>query len=141
MKKPLILVVDDEKNTRDGLARALRRSYDVLLAENGQRAMDLLADNSVDVMLSDVRMPGIDGLTLMQRALARTPQPVCILLTAYGTVETAVEAMKRGAYDFLTKPVNLDRLDLRRVQGDERRNDRAASRQQRPASDRHYGPG
>jgi two-component system, NtrC family, response regulator AtoC len=57
-------------------------------------------------------MPGMDGLTLMQRALARTPQPVCILLTAYGSIESAVEAMKRGAYDFLTKPVHLDRLDL-----------------------------
>ncbi len=111
-KRPLILVVDDEKNTREGLARALRRNYDVVLAEQGARALELLAENSVDVMLSDVRMPGMDGLTLMQRALARTPPPVCILLTAYGNVETAVEAMKRGAYDFLTKPVHLDRLDL-----------------------------
>jgi two-component system, NtrC family, response regulator AtoC len=111
-KRPLILVVDDEKNTREGLARALRRTYDVVLAEEGSRALELLAENSVDVMLSDVRMPGMDGLTLMQRALARTPPPVCILLTAYGNVEMAVEAMKRGAYDFLTKPVHLDRLDL-----------------------------
>jgi DNA-binding NtrC family response regulator len=110
--KPIILIVDDEKNTREGLARALRRNYNVLLAENGARALQLLQENSVDIMLSDVRMPGMDGLALMQRALARTPQPVCILLTAYGSVETAVEAMKRGAYDFLTKPVHLDRLDI-----------------------------
>jgi len=111
-KKPVILIVDDEKNTRDGLARALRRYYEVLLAENGQRALRLLEEHTVDLILSDIRMPGMDGMTLMQRALARTPQPVCILLTAYGNIETAVEAMKRGAYDFLTKPVNLDRLEL-----------------------------
>ena len=111
-RKPVILIVDDEKNTREGLARALRRNYEVLLAESGSSAMALLGEQNVDVMLSDVRMPGMDGLTLMQRALARTPAPVCILLTAYGSIETAVEAMKRGAYDFLTKPVHLDRLDL-----------------------------
>ena len=111
-RKPVILVVDDEKNTREGLARALRRNYEVFLAESGPSAMAVLAEHTVDVMLSDVRMPGMDGLTLMQRALARTPAPVCILLTAYGNIETAVEAMKRGAYDFLTKPVHLDRLDL-----------------------------
>ena len=81
-KKPLILVVDDEKNTREGLARALRRNYEVFLAESGPSAMAVLAEHTVDVMLSDVRMPGMDGLTLMQRALARTPAPVCILLTA-----------------------------------------------------------
>ena len=111
-RKPVILIVDDERNTREGLARALRRAYHVLLAESGARALQLLQENAVDIMLSDVRMPGMDGLALMQRALARTPQPVCILLTAYGSVETAVEAMKRGAYDFLTKPVHLDRLDI-----------------------------
>ncbi|NKB23553.1 MAG: response regulator [Kiritimatiellae bacterium] len=112
MKKPVILIVDDEKNTREGLHRALRRSYDVLVTETGQQALDLLSDRYVDIVLSDVRMPVMDGITLMKRILARTPQPICILLTAYGNVDTAVEAMKQGAYDFLTKPVNLDRLDL-----------------------------
>lgn len=112
MSKTSILIVDDEKNSRDGLARALQRSYEVVVAENGQKALDVLATRPVDIMLSDVRMPGMDGLTLLQRALARTPQPLCIMLTAYGTIELAVEAMKRGAYDFLTKPINLDRLDI-----------------------------
>ena len=110
--KPVILVVDDEKNSREGLGRALQRNYEVLLAENGQRALDVLASSHVDILLSDVRMPGMDGLTLLQRALARAPQPVCIMLTAYGTIELAVEAMRRGAYDFMTKPINLDRLDM-----------------------------
>lgn len=111
-KQPVILVVDDEKNTRDGLARALGRNYDVRLADSAARALRVLDEQPVDVLLSDIRMPGEDGLALMQRALARTPAPVCILLTAYGSIETAVDAMKRGAYDFLTKPVSLDRLEL-----------------------------
>ncbi len=110
--KPVILIVDDEKNTREGLARALRKTYDILLAEDGPHALHLLSEKNIDILLSDIRMPGMDGMTLMQRALARTPQPVCVLLTAYGSIETAVDAMKHGAYDFLTKPVNLDRLDL-----------------------------
>jgi two-component system response regulator AtoC len=112
MKKPVILIVDDEKNSREGLARALQRSHEILLAENGAKALELLEAHPVDVMISDVRMPGMDGLTLLQRALARSPQPICIMLTAYGTIEMAVEAMRRGAYDFMTKPINLDRLDI-----------------------------
>ncbi len=107
-----ILIVDDDRNTRDGLQRALRRRYDVMLAESGDRALALLADTDIDILLSDVRMPGMDGVTLLQRARARQPELVSILLTAYGNVEVAVEAMKAGAYDFLMKPVNLDHLDL-----------------------------
>ena len=110
--KPTILIVDDEKNTREGLARALRGEYFVAEAENGLRALEWLETRHADVVLSDLRMPGMDGLALLSRLLSREPQPVLILLTAYGNVETAVEAMKRGAYDFLPKPVNLDRLEL-----------------------------
>jgi DNA-binding NtrC family response regulator len=110
--KSTILIVDDEKNTREGLARALRRSYEVLIAESGSAALNILSEKPVDVMLSDLRMPGMDGMTLMQRALAGSPQLVCILLTAYGNIETAVDAMRHGATDFLTKPVNLEQLEL-----------------------------
>ena len=110
--KHTVLIVDDEKNTRDGLKRALRHQYHVVTAENGMRALEILSAQTVDIVLSDLRMPGMDGLTLVQRILTHEPQPVCILLTAYGSIETAVNAMKHGAYDFLTKPVNLDRLDL-----------------------------
>jgi len=112
LTKPCILIVDDDKNTRDGLNRALQRTYAVLLAESGERALDLLNETPVDIMLCDIRMPGMDGMTLLPRALAQHPGLICILLTAYGSVETAVEAMKRGAHDFLIKPVNLDHLDL-----------------------------
>ncbi len=110
--RSVVLVVDDDKNTRDGLQRALRRHYDVRVAENAERAWDALSDGAVDVMLSDVRMPGADGLALLRKVQARHSAVVCILLTAYGNVETAVEAMKQGAYDFLTKPVNLDHLEM-----------------------------
>jgi two-component system response regulator AtoC len=110
--KPNILIVDDERNTREGLARALRRQYTVHLAESGMAALKLLEETPVDAVLTDLRMPGMDGLTLVRRILAREPQPVCILLTAYGNVETAVEAIKNGAYDFMTKPVSLDRLEV-----------------------------
>ncbi|MDD3276676.1 MAG: sigma-54 dependent transcriptional regulator [Kiritimatiellales bacterium] len=110
--KATILIVDDEKNTREGLARALRRSYDVLIAESGATALNLLSEKPVDVMLCDLRMPGMDGMTLMQRALANSPQLICILLTAYGNIETAVDAMRHGATDFLTKPVNLEQLEM-----------------------------
>jgi len=110
--KPVVLIVDDEKNTREGLARALRRSYDVLVAESGAAALNFLSEKPVDVMLSDLRMPGMDGMTLMQRALANSPQLICILLTAYGNIETAVDAMRHGATDFLTKPMNLEQLEM-----------------------------
>ena len=111
-KKPSVLIVDDEKHTRDGLARALNRDYEVLLAEDGHRALDVLSERSVDVVLSDLRMPKMDGMALMKRILARTPRPVMILLTAYGNEEVAVEAMKQGADDYMPKPVNLDKLEL-----------------------------
>lgn len=110
--KPSVLVVDDDKNTRDGLERALRLTYDVYVAENAVRALEILAEHRIEILLSDVRMPGIDGLALLQRAIAHNPDLICILLTAYGNVEIAVTAMKQGAYDFLMKPVNLDHLDL-----------------------------
>ena len=110
--RAVVLIVDDDKNTRDGLERALKRRYDVYVAESGLKALDVLSEHHIDLLLSDVRMPGMDGINLLQRAMARAPKLVCILLTAYGNVETAVTAMKNGAYDFLMKPVNLDHLEL-----------------------------
>jgi two-component system response regulator AtoC len=112
MSKPVVLIVDDEKNAREGIARALQRGYSTLLAENGQRALEILQTEKVDAMLSDVRMPGMDGLVLLQRVLALPHPPVCIMLTAYGSIDMAVEAMRRGAYNFMTKPINLDQLDI-----------------------------
>ena len=107
-----MLIVDDERNTREGLAMALRREWDVRTAESKDAALARLAEAPADVMLSDVRMPGGSGLELLEAAHKAYPRMACVLLTAYGSVETAVEAMKLGAADFLTKPVNLDQLDI-----------------------------
>lgn len=113
MKKQYkILIVDDEKNTRDGLRRALSREYEVFTAESAAAALRILEENHIDLMLSDVRMPGGDGIELLKQVRSKYPSTACVLLTAYGSVETAVEAMKQGAHDFLTKPVNLDHLDM-----------------------------
>ncbi|VGO16728.1 Transcriptional regulatory protein ZraR [Pontiella desulfatans] len=112
MSKPTVLIVDDEKSARDGLVRALRRDYLVFAAENGAAALEILSAQRIDVLLSDVRMPGMDGIALMRRALANHPELTVIILTAYGDVELAVEAMKHGATDFMTKPINLDKLEL-----------------------------
>ena len=112
--KQSILVVDDYKDTRDLMGRALGADYHVTLAADAETAMQALAaDPSIALMISDVRMPGTDGLTLLKSAKAAHPNLSVILLTAYGTVDLAVEAMKDGADDFLTKPIDLDQLDLR----------------------------
>jgi DNA-binding NtrC family response regulator len=138
-EKKSILIVDDDKTTRDGLARALQTHYQVWMAESADRALNILGETDIDILLSDVRMPGMDGLTLLQRALAHKPELICILLTAYGNVETAVEAMKRGAYDFLMKPVNLDHLDLLLQRALRSRDVETENAQLREQLDKQYG--
>ena len=109
-----ILIVDDEKDTREFMARALSGKYDVLTAADAELAMKLLTDDkSIRLMLSDIRMPGEDGITLMRAAKAAKPDLAVVLLTAFGSIDQAVEAMKDGADDFLTKPVDLDQLEHR----------------------------
>lgn len=110
--KPSVLVVDDEKHTREGLRRALELDYAITVAEDGATAMRLLESETFDIVLTDLRMPDLDGLQLVQRAQSVAHPPICIVMTAYGTVENAVEAMRRGAHDYLTKPIDLDRLEL-----------------------------
>ncbi|MCX7885897.1 MAG: sigma-54 dependent transcriptional regulator [Verrucomicrobiae bacterium] len=113
MKKPVVLVADDERGTREGLERALQDRYEVLLAEDGHKALQILQAQPVDVLLTDLKMPGLDGMALLKRAMTLQNPPVCIVMTAYGSIESAVEAMQAGAYHYLTKPnINLDELDL-----------------------------
>lgn len=107
-----ILIVDDEKNTRDGLRDALEDDFEVYVAPDIAGALAAMDADPPDVLLTDLRLGADDGMNLIERALARPKPPVCIMMTAYGSVDTAVEAMKRGAYDFVTKPVNIDRLEL-----------------------------
>lgn len=112
MKKATILIVDDDRNTREGLERALKGAHNIFAAPDARTALALLEGNAIDVILSDVRMPGLTGMELLKEVREKYPDIPFIILTAYGSVETAVEAMKAGAFDFLTKPVNLDHLDI-----------------------------
>jgi two-component system, NtrC family, response regulator AtoC len=112
MIQPTILIVDDEKHTRDGLRRLLEDEYDTYVAEDIRGAMDVLEREPIDVMITDLRLGGDDGMTLIERALKLPHPPISIMMTAYGSVDTAVEAMKRGAYDFVTKPLNLDKVEM-----------------------------
>ena len=111
-KRPVILIVDDDRPQREGLQRALANRYDVLVADEVPKATGILETQPVDVLLTDLRMPGDDGLKLLRRAGSLSSPPVSIMMTAYGSIENAVEAMKAGAYHYITKPVNLDELEL-----------------------------
>ena len=110
--KPALLIVDDERNTREGLERALSDRYQVWLAEDAAKATAILETHPINVMLTDLRMPGDDGMKLLRRAMSLPHPPVVIIMTAYGSIEGAVEAMQAGAYHYITKPVNLDELEL-----------------------------
>ena len=109
---PNLLIVDDEKNARDALEQLLSTEYEVFLAKNFDDASKLLKAEKFDIILSDLRMAGKDGLCVLEEALKRPYNPICIMMSAYGSVEVAVEAVKRGAYDFVTKPLDLERLEL-----------------------------
>ena len=108
-----ILVVDDEKNIRLGLAKALElEDYEVFMAEDGSEAMKIMVKANIDLVLTDLRMPRVSGEELLKKISSAYPTVPVIILTGHGTVENAVNAMRDGAYDFLTKPLNLDRLSL-----------------------------
>ncbi len=107
-----ILIVDDEKNTRDGLRRSLEDEFDVYVAADIAEAMEVLKNDNIDVMVTDLRLGADDGMELIEKAMAMPDGPITIMMTAYGSVDTAVEAMKRGAYDFVTKPLNIDALEI-----------------------------
>lgn len=107
-----ILIVDDEKNTREGIELALEDQYDVFVAASADQAFRLMEAERFDLVLTDLRMAGKSGMRVIEHAMQLPNKPVCIMMTAYGSVETAVEAMRRGAYDFLIKPVSLEKLDL-----------------------------
>ena len=107
-----VLIVDDEKHTRDGLRQALEDDYDVSVAANAEEAFNQMDSQEFDVILTDLRMPGKSGLKVIDKALALPNKPAVIMMTAYGSIDSAVEAMKRGAVDFLTKPVNIERLEV-----------------------------
>jgi DNA-binding NtrC family response regulator len=113
-EKPTLLIVDDEKPTRDGLRAALEDRYDVYVAEDAKAATELLERENFDVLLTDFRLPGEDGMKLISRAKSLVRPPICILMTAYGSEEVAVDAMKRGADDYISKGrLQIDELEMR----------------------------
>jgi two-component system, NtrC family, response regulator AtoC len=108
-----ILIVDDEKHTREGLRQSLEEEFDVYTASNIDEALNVLDADRIDLVLTDLRIGGEDGMALIEKVLQRARPPICILMTAYGSIATAVEAMRKGAYDFVTKPINLDELGMK----------------------------
>ncbi|MBU8869254.1 MAG: sigma-54 dependent transcriptional regulator [Gemmatimonadales bacterium] len=112
MNTGLILVVDDEKTQRETLARAVASwGHEVLIAGDAEEAQAQVKGHPIDLILTDLRMPGLSGLELLERCRQNRPDIGVILMTAYGTIENAVEAMKTGAVDFLPKPIDLDQLE------------------------------
>jgi len=109
-----LLVIDDEKNIREGLADFLQTDgYEVVCAENADEGWMRFCGGDIDLVITDLKMPGLSGDDLMRRILAQSPGFPVIILTGHGTVESAVCAMREGAWDFLSKPVDLDHLSLK----------------------------
>jgi len=113
MKNYNILIIDDEKSQRDILQGYLaKKGYNVFTAESGSQGIKTINENLVDIVLSDYKMPEMTGLEILAKVSQINPEISFVIITAYGTVENAVNAMHLGAYDYLSKPVNLDELDL-----------------------------
>ena len=110
-----LLIVDDEKTQLRALESFLqRRGFRVFTAESGEQALEILQENTIDLVLSDFKMPGWSGLVLLRKIKELNPEIEVVIITAYGGVEDAVEIMKAGAYDYLTKPIDLNELENRK---------------------------
>ena len=113
-RTPRILVVDDERSMRELMAIVLRREgYEVLLAENGRSAIELLERESVDLLISDIKMPDVSGVEVLRAAKAADRDILGIMITAFASTDTAVEAMRLGACDYLSKPFDVDLLKMK----------------------------
>ncbi len=111
-RQPTLLIVDDEKPTREGLRLALENDFDVYLASNKKEAATVLQNEAIDVLLTDLRLGSDNGMEVLDLAMALAKPPLSVMMTAYGSVDTAVEAMRRGAWHFVTKPLNLDEVEM-----------------------------
>jgi two-component system, NtrC family, response regulator AtoC len=134
-----ILIVDDEKPTREGLRQSLEDEFDVYTAGTVEEAIKVLDADYIDLVLTDLRLRGEDGMALIEMVLQRPRAPVCMLMTAYGSIATAVEALKRGAYDFVTKPVNIDELGLKIARAIKGRQTEHENLQLRQQVDKRFG--
>ena len=114
MKKKKILVVDDEQDVRETLESVLAKlDYDPIVAPGGKEALELIKQNKIDVVLSDLYMPEMDGIELLKRVKTEDRNIVFLMITAHPTIETAVDAIKKGAYDYLTKPFHIDEVKMK----------------------------
>ena len=108
-----LLVIDDEKNIREGLAADFEMDgYDVKIAANGDEGLEFLSKGDIDLVITDLRMPGTSGEDVLKKVTREVPGIPVIVLTGHGSIDAAVSAMQNGAYDFLTKPLNLEHLEL-----------------------------
>jgi len=109
---PTLLIVDDERSTRDGLRSALEDDFEIYTAAGLAEAKMILKSEPVELLLTDLRLGGDSGMDVLTAALECPEPPTAIMMTAYGSVDTAVEAMRRGAWHFVTKPLNLDEVEM-----------------------------
>jgi DNA-binding NtrC family response regulator len=109
---PTLLIVDDERATREGLRSALEDDFDVYLASNNTEALFILKNETIELLLTDLRLGGDSGMDLIEAASKLSSPPTILMMTAYGSVDTAVEAMRRGAFHFVTKPLILDEVEM-----------------------------
>ena len=108
-----LLIIDDEKNIREGLAANFEMDgYNVKTAGDGAEGLSFIEKGDIDLVITDLRMPGVSGEEVLKRVTAETPGIPVIILTGHGSIDSAVDAMRHGAYDFLTKPLNLDQLGM-----------------------------
>ncbi len=142
MMQPHILVVDDDRSMRDSVAKTLeRKAYAVFQAPDATSALTILSEREFDVIISDIRMPGLTGNELLREVKKRSPETEVILLTAFATVETALEAMKDGAFDYLTKPIpgGPEAVEMVVAKALERKELRSANRRLREELSEKYG--
>lgn len=138
--KPALLLVEDDKNTLEGLREALSGGdYRLFSTTSPVEALQILDSEDVELVLSDLKMPEMDGISFMQKAKQKNPALIFILLTAYGSIETAVEAIRLGAFDFLTKPVNLDAVEFAIKRALDSKKIQEENKTLREALDKKYG--
>jgi len=108
-----ILIVDDEKNIRDGLKKGLQHlGYDIFLAEDGKDGEIKFMSHKIDLVVTDIKMPNQSGMDLLKKIITFDNNIPVIILTGHGTIEMAVESIQNGAYDFLIKPIDLNKLEI-----------------------------
>ncbi|MFN7640598.1 MAG: sigma-54-dependent transcriptional regulator, partial [bacterium] len=135
-----ILVVDDEENLRRVTQLKLQQAgYEAMTASDGRQALEVLARNPHDLIITDLKMPGMSGMDLLRRVREDYPEIIVVVVTAFGTIESAVEAMKLGAHDYIIKPVNADALRLVVSRALEHHRLREEVKSLRTVIDRKYG--